>query len=176
MSWFSCQVLIQLYSLPFCIPVDLLKQRTVRFDGHRATKEHQMRKVKAKAQETVAAMQNQHTAELQREQSKNYNQERESSKKIVQLEGQLKSVESDASKQALYAQAEHERELESQKRIAEQDMKAAKAIHKSELKSQQSNHYREARNLTKAVACRKHVFSYVRLRLIRDPESRIDVR
>ena len=24
--------------------------------------------------------------------------------------------------------------------------------------------------------CRKHVFSYVRLRLIRDPESRIDVR
>ena len=126
------KVLIQLYSLRFCIPVDLLKQRTVRFDGHRATKEHQMRKVKAKAQKTVAAMQKQHAAELQHEQSKHFKRERESPKKIVQLEGQLKSVKSDALKQALLAQAEYERQLESQKRTAEKDMKAARAIQKSE--------------------------------------------
>jgi len=124
----------------------------VRFDGHRAKKEHQMCKVKAKAQKTVAAIQKQHAAELHRKQSKNYKQEREMSKRIVQLEGQVKSVESVASKQASLAQAEHERELESQKRIAEQDMNAAKAIHKSQLKSQQSTHYREVRNLTKALA------------------------
>ena len=124
----------------------------MRFDGHRAKKEHQICKVKAKAQKTVVGIQKQHAAELHRKQSENYKQEREMSKRIVQLEDQVKSVQSVASKQASLAQAEHERELESQKHIAEQDMNAAKAIHKSQLKSQQSTHYREVRNLTKALA------------------------
>ena len=79
-------------SSSFAIAVDTPKNRTIRFDGYRAKREDDMRTVKAKAQKQAAATQKQHAAELQREQSKLYKQERESSKKIVQLEGKSETV------------------------------------------------------------------------------------